>query len=112
MISQSHQFLFFSFFLFLDQANSIPVQGKPYCLLKMEFLLVSPYLKACLRELMDFGTLSCLLAFSGIFLFKISLSDKRPAFSSSEVSSSVKKVKASYKKQADNSYLTLVVCKA
>lgn len=75
-VSKSHWAYFI--FLFLDQANSISVKGKSYCLFKLEFL---PYLFYCLGELMEFGFLFCLLSFPGIFLLKVSLPDKMLIFS-------------------------------
>lgn len=122
-VSTSHlaafffSFLFlisFSFFLFLDQASSMSAQGgESYCLFKLEFFQVPLLLSQRIDGVWD-PVLSPFLCWY-IFIFKVSLPDKMPLFNGSASSSFIsceKKMKASYKEQADNFYLTLVLCKA
>lgn len=76
-------FLFSPFFFFLIKQTVYQRRENLTACLRWNSSLCLSYLEACLREMMDFGTLSCLLSFSGIFLFKVSLSYKRPVFSGS-----------------------------
>lgn len=100
--SINHTGFFFSpFFILLDQANSIPVQAKSCCLLKMEFFLVPLLFRGMPQRIDGFWD----LVLSPSLFWYISISKPHCQIKglylvalALEVSPSLKKVKASYKK--------------